>query len=315
MAIITKATGHIQNLGSVGFAENGNILGTVGQSLRLEEFSLWLELTGEHAGKDIGVEYEVHIQNQGWGQTFRNGEKAGTEGQGLRIEAVRIRLIGSDAAGYKIWYHPHVEGDGWLGWCSDGESSGTEGGSLRVEALQIVVLSDSIDLTVDVTEKFKKIEQPIVLTPEIVITPAMQSAWGKYFTDYEFACDCIKGYDIPNPCDGWPETDYGKNPNLIQSLIDVANAFREYINCPVVPTCGTRCESSNDYWGGVPDSLHKYGLAFDMTVPGQNIVEMARIMYQVFGKSVRVYPDQEFMHVEESQLDGVYNQEQGYYIY
>ena len=314
MAIITKAKGHVENEGWATFADNGNILGTVGQSLRLEAFKLWLELTGEDAGKDIGIEYEVHIQDYGWSQTYRNGEIAGTTGEGKRIEAVRIRLTGTDAVGHRVWYHPHVQFDGWMGWCSDGEESGTEGESLRIEALQIVVLDAGIDLTVDVTEKFEK-QEPQPAPAPAPEAPADNGTYGAHFTDYEFACDCIKGYDIPDPCDGWPETQYGKNPNLEQSLLDSANALRDRLGTPVVPTCGTRCPSSNSYWGGVPDSLHLEGNAFDMTVPGFDIIEAARIMYQEIGKAVRVYPDQGFMHVENSRLDGVYNQEQGYYIY
>lgn len=226
---------------------------------------------------------------------------------------MKIRLTGTDAYKFRAWYHPHVENNGWMGWCSDGESSGTEGESLRVEALQIVVLDKGIDLTVDVTEKFKKHEIQIV-PPAPVPVPDVGS-YGKYFDTYEFACDCIKGYPIDNPCDGYPETEFGKDPNLNPSLLDAANRFREYNDMPVIPTCGTRCPSANVYWGGVPDSLHLFGGAFDCTVPGMDIVEAARIMYQVIGKPVRVYPEQDFMHVEESWLDGVYNQEQGYYIY
>ena len=318
MAIITKAEGHIENEGWAAFADNGNILGTVGQSLRLEAFKLWLELTGDDAGKDIGVEYEVHIQDYGWSKTYRNGEIAGTTGQRKRIEAVRIRLTGADAPGHRVWYHPHVQYDGWMGWCSDGEESGTEGESLRIEALQIVVLDAGLDLTVDVTEKFEKREQQPAPQPAeepAAEAPVSNGPYGAHFTAFEFACDCIKGYDIPDPCDGWPETGYGKNPNLEQSLLDSANALRDRLGAPIVPTCGTRCPSSNSYWGGVPDSLHLAGDAFDMTVPGFDIVEAARIMYQDIGKAVRVYPNKGFMHVENSYLDGVYNQEEGYYIY
>ena len=317
MAIITKAEGHVQDEGWAAFADNGNILGTVGQSLRLEAFKLWLELTGDDAGKDIGIEYEVHVQDEGWSQTYRNGEVAGTVGESKRIEAVRIRLTGADAAGHRVWYHPHVQGTGWMGWCSDGEEAGTEGESLRVEALQIVVLDVGLDLTVDVTEKFEKREAPAPQpTPEPAAdpTPAV-GPWGAHFTDFEFECDCQKGYPIDDPCDGWPETQYGKDPNLNPSLIDAANRFRDVIQMAVNPTCGTRCPSCNSYWGGVPDSLHLSGDAFDCVVPGMDIVEAARIMYQEIGKAVRVYPSQGFMHVEESYLDGVYNQEEGYYIY
>ena len=46
-----------------------------------------------------------------------------------------------------------------------------------------------------------------------------------------------------------------------------------------------------------------------------DIIEFARIAWQVFGIAVRVYPSQEFAHLELSDLGGVYNQEAGDFIY
>ena len=310
MSVKTNYEGHIQNIGWVGSSTDGNTLGTVGEELRLEAIKISLE-----TDEDLGIEYEAQIQDIGWQETKRNGEIAGTTGESKRLEAIRIRLTGSAAELYDVWYHTHIQNKGWMDWCKDGDPSGTEAESLRMEAIQIVVLKKGLDLRVDVTESFEKREPVQEPTPQPVTTPTANGPYGTHFTDYDFECDCQKGYDIPDPCDGWPETEFGKNPNLNPDLIESANRLRDEINMPVIPTCGTRCLSCNSYWGGVPDSLHLEGNAFDCVVPGMDIVEAARIMYQVIGKAVRVYPDQGFMHVEESSLDGVYNQEQGCYIY
>jgi len=53
----------------------------------------------------------------------------------------------------------------------------------------------------------------------------------------------------------------------------------------------------------------------DCYCPGLDIIEFARIAWQVFGIAVRVYPSQEFAHLELSDLGGVYNQETGAFLY
>ena len=51
-----------------------------------------------------------------------------------------MRLTGTDAPDYDIWYCLHAQNYGWLGWAKNGEASGTEGMALRVEAVSIRVL-------------------------------------------------------------------------------------------------------------------------------------------------------------------------------
>ena len=112
------------------------VSGTSGQSLRLEAFKL--RVSGE---TDLGVEYQSHIQNKGWEKNWtKDGNQSGMPGSGRRMEALRIRLTGSDAEKYDIWYCLHVQNYGWLGWAKNGASAGTEGRALRVEALCIRIL-------------------------------------------------------------------------------------------------------------------------------------------------------------------------------
>lgn len=80
---------HIQNKGWVHYdnIEHDTLLGTKGESKRLEAFKL--NLTGV-SGKTLY--YEAHVQNIGWQGKKKAGETAGTTGQSLRIEAVRLWL-------------------------------------------------------------------------------------------------------------------------------------------------------------------------------------------------------------------------------
>lgn len=78
---------HVQNIGTVHLdnIEHDTILGTIGESLRLEAFRL--HLTGV---PDKKLYYEAHVQGIGWQGIRKDGEMAGTTGQSKRIEAVRI---------------------------------------------------------------------------------------------------------------------------------------------------------------------------------------------------------------------------------
>ena len=80
---------HVQNKGWIHYdnIEHDTLLGTKGQSLRLE--ALKLNLTGV---PDKTLCYEVHVQNIGWQGKKKDGETAGTTGKSYRIEAVKLWL-------------------------------------------------------------------------------------------------------------------------------------------------------------------------------------------------------------------------------
>lgn len=80
---------HVQNKGWIHYdnIEHDTLLGTKGQSLRLE--ALKLNLTGV---PDKTLCYEAHVQNIGWQGKKKAGEMAGTTGKSYRIEAVKLWL-------------------------------------------------------------------------------------------------------------------------------------------------------------------------------------------------------------------------------
>ena len=53
------------------------------------------------------------------------------------VEAVRLRLTGSLAKDYDVYYRVHASNIGWMAWAKDGEEAGTTGFGRSVEAVQI----------------------------------------------------------------------------------------------------------------------------------------------------------------------------------
>ena len=80
--------------------------------------STWLEaLQMSIAGMEgVGIEYSAHVRDIGWQGTVRDGETAGTTGRNLQIEALKIKLTGSNATKYNIYYRGHASNIGWLDW-------------------------------------------------------------------------------------------------------------------------------------------------------------------------------------------------------
>ena len=135
--LVVKLRGHVQNVGDVSARTSGKgvVVGTEGQSLRLESFS-----TSLPSGTDGGIEYRGHIQDKGWESWFANGRWCGTIGQSKRVEAVQMRLTGEVAKTHSVWYRVHSQNYGWLSWARDGQAAGTAGQSLRIESLEVCVL-------------------------------------------------------------------------------------------------------------------------------------------------------------------------------
>ena len=118
---------HIQNKGWVEMANN--VLGTVGESLRLEAFSLVVKNKGVVQPMD-GV---IHVQDIGDVGYQSGANLFGTVGQEKRLEAVKINV------GNGVQYRAHIENLGWSVWVRSGEWVGTTGKGLRIEAIEFRV--------------------------------------------------------------------------------------------------------------------------------------------------------------------------------
>jgi uncharacterized protein YjdB len=119
---------HVQNIGWQGWACNGEIAGTTGQSLRLEA----LDIARQDGGTICA---DAHVQDIGW-QGWRCGTSVsvGTTGQSLRMEALTLSVDDTVCA------NAHVQDIGWQGWyCGNSVTVGTTGKSLRMEAIQIIL--------------------------------------------------------------------------------------------------------------------------------------------------------------------------------
>lgn len=132
---------HVQDVGWQNWKSNGGMSGTEGRSLRLEGIAINLD----KAGYDLGISYQTHIQDIGWEAATPSGWKSnglmsGTEGRSLRLEAIQIKLTGTDADHFDIYYQVHAENIGWMGWAKNGESAGTAGFSYRLEGIRIKVV-------------------------------------------------------------------------------------------------------------------------------------------------------------------------------
>jgi N-acetylmuramoyl-L-alanine amidase len=158
--------GHVQDIGNVGPLKNGELCGTTGKSKRLEAVKIWIE-----TDLDLGIEYEGQIQDIGWDSTKKAGELCGTWGQGKRLESIRIRLTGTDADKYDVYYGVHAENYGNMNWAMNGESTGTEGMSLRLEGIKVQVVPKGIVMSPDTIQKFLKAE-PKPAAPAPVVTAA-----------------------------------------------------------------------------------------------------------------------------------------------
>ena len=132
---------HVQNYGWLGsspsntLAQNGQMSGTSGKSLRVEALKINLTNNTMYSG---GISYKTQIQNVGWQEPRSSGGESGTSGRSLRLETLSIELTGQLQDHYNIYYRVHAQNIGWMGWAKNGEdAAGTVGLSLRLEAIQI----------------------------------------------------------------------------------------------------------------------------------------------------------------------------------
>lgn len=131
-----RGQAHVQNVGNQAWVRSDSMLGTSGQSLRMESIKLELD-RGVYSG---GIEYRTHVQNVGWTDWSRDGQLSGTTGRGLRMEALDVHLYGDIANYFEVVYRAHVQNIGWQDWVSGGNIAGTTGRALRVEALQVQLI-------------------------------------------------------------------------------------------------------------------------------------------------------------------------------
>lgn len=116
---------HLQDIGWTDWVKVGEVIGTTGESRRMEAIIL-------EGLNGVELEYRTHLEDIGWTNWVKQGEVSGTEGESRRIEAIEIK------SNVPLLVTEHVQDIGWLP-ASRGENVkiGTEGKALRLEAFKI----------------------------------------------------------------------------------------------------------------------------------------------------------------------------------
>ena len=128
---------HVSNIGWMSSKRDGSTAGTTGQSKSVED----LKVNILNPVEDGSVQINANVSGVGWqGWDTPSASEGGTTGQGRAVEAVRLRLTGSLARDYDVYYRVHASNIGWMAWAKDGEEAGTTGMSCSLEAIQIKLI-------------------------------------------------------------------------------------------------------------------------------------------------------------------------------
>ena len=128
---------HVSNIGWMSSKRDGSTAGTTGQSKSVEDLKVGILNPVE----DGSVQLNANVSGIGWqGWDTPSASEGGTTGQGRAVEAVRLRLTGSLAKDYDVYYRVHASNIGWMAWAKDGGEAGTTGMSCSLEAVQIKLI-------------------------------------------------------------------------------------------------------------------------------------------------------------------------------
>ena len=128
---------HVSNIGWMSSKRDGSTAGTTGQSKSVED----LKVSILNPVEDGAVQINANVGGVGWqGWDTPSASEGGTTGQGRAVEAVRLRLTGSLAKDYDVYYRVHASNIGWMTWAKDGEEAGTTGMTCSLEAVQIKLI-------------------------------------------------------------------------------------------------------------------------------------------------------------------------------
>lgn len=161
---------HVSNIGWMSSKRDGSTAGTTGQSKSVED----LKASILNPVEDGSVQINANVSGVGWqGWDTPSASEGGTTGQGRAVEAVRLRLTGSLAKDYDVYYRVHASNIGWMAWAKDGEEAGTTGMSCSLEAVQIKLIKKG-------TSHPDTSGYPHLEIPTVTYSAQVKGAWQNY---------------------------------------------------------------------------------------------------------------------------------------
>ena len=131
---------NVKSSGWQNEVSDGVTSGTTGQSLALSGIKAYLS-SDESIG---GITYRVGDQDA-WSSWSSDGSAASVSSSDDQVTAIQMKLTGTAANLFDVYYRVHLQNEGWLGWAKDGETAGVTSESLRVEAIQVVIVAKDSD--------------------------------------------------------------------------------------------------------------------------------------------------------------------------
>ncbi len=125
---------HVSEIGWQDAVENGDMIGTTGQNLGIEAYSVDSSIYG------VQIRFSSYTDAAGWQDYVTDGETSGRTGINTPLQAVKMELAGSNKEYYHLYYRTHVSDYGWLDWTCDGAEAGNIGYGKKIEAIQILLL-------------------------------------------------------------------------------------------------------------------------------------------------------------------------------
>ena len=179
---------HVSNVGWQGAVSDGATAGTTGRGLALEDLKVSIDSSDYSDGS--AVQIDAHVSGIGWqGWDTPSASEGGTTGQGRAVEAVRLRLTGSLAKDYDVYYRVHASNIGWMAWAKDGEEAGTTGMSCSLEAVQIKLIKKGASHPD--TTGYSHLE-----IPTVTYSSQAKGAWQNSVSDGEVSGTTGKGISI-----------------------------------------------------------------------------------------------------------------------
>ena len=177
---------HVSNIGWMSSKRDGSTAGTTGQSKAMED----LKVSILNPVSDGSVQINAHVSGIGWqGWDTPSASEGGTTGQGRAVEAVRLRLTGSLAKDYDVYYRVHASNIGWMAWAKDGGEAGTTGMACSLEAVQIKLIKKGAPHPD--TTGYSHLEIPAVTYSSLV-----EGAWQDNVSGGEVSGTTVKGIPI-----------------------------------------------------------------------------------------------------------------------
>ncbi len=128
---------HRASVGWENWVYNGTLAGAVGESKGVQAMNINI-INEEDEGLTGGITYHTYVEGIGWEEEWKtDGNMTGTTGQGLSIEGIEMKLTGTVADNYDVYYQVHVEKLGWLDWVKNGETAGYSEFGYQIEAINI----------------------------------------------------------------------------------------------------------------------------------------------------------------------------------